>query len=192
MILAFLTRLVGTDDDRLLARVADGDAAALRLLYDRYADRVYGAARRLLDSQSDAEEVVQETFVELWNRAAMFDRQRGAAAAWILTMGRNRAIDLVRRRGVRAKVAEELGRLAPATIAAEPEAQLSAARDRARIALALAALPPEQRAVVELAYFDGLSQSEIAARTGEPLGTIKGRARLALEKLAAQLDKEVA
>ena len=82
--------------------------------------------------------------------------------------------------------------LVPATVAAEPEAQLSAARDRARIALALAALPPEQRAVVELAYFDGLSQSEIAARTGEPLGTIKGRARLALEKLAAQLDKEVA
>jgi RNA polymerase sigma-70 factor (ECF subfamily) len=192
MIFAFLSSLTVPDDERLMARVADGDDRALKALYDRYAGRVLAAARRLLDNQAEAEEVVQETFLDVWNRASSFDRERGTTTSWVMTIGRNRAIDHLRRRVARGRMDQWFRQADSPEPVAQPEQQLATAQDRRRVVAALDVLSPDQRIVVELAYFDGLSQSEIAERTGEPIGTIKGRARSALERLAAHLSKGVA
>ena len=186
------TLLPFTDGRRLLERVARGDERALEALYNLHAGKVLATARRLLGTLGEAEEVVQDTFVDVWNRAASFDDARGSAATWILTIGRNRAIDRLRARASVQRAVADLSRGEPPAAPAWPDQQAEHAQDRSRIARALQQLSPEQRAVVELAYFDGLSQSEIAARTGHPLGTIKGRARAALEKLAQSLSEEVA
>ncbi|HKA86981.1 MAG TPA: sigma-70 family RNA polymerase sigma factor [Haliangiales bacterium] len=196
--LSFLQTNLGTgpgpgpgDEETLLRRVARADAAALRALYDRYAGRVMAVAVRMLGSTGEAEEVVQDTFVDIWNRARSYDRARGAPGAWVVTIGRNRAIDRLRARATAARTASGLRREAE-TAPAPARSPLDAALQndaQARVGTALGSLPPEQRRVVELAFFDGLSQSEIAARTGDPLGTVKGRARAALEKLARLLGE---
>ena len=177
---------------RLLGRIADGDELALRAAYDLYAGRVFASANRVLATVGEAEEVVQETFLEVWRRARSFDSSRGSAASWVLSIGRNRAIDRLRMRASRHRTLEELRRGEGPVETPTPEHQAEQSEIRKRMAAALDILPPDQRAVVELAYFDGLSQSEIAARTGHPLGTIKGRARAALEKLAEHLAKGAA
>jgi RNA polymerase sigma-70 factor (ECF subfamily) len=177
---------VGGDDEDLLRRVAGGDAAALRGLYDRYAGRVMAVALRMLGGTGEAEEVVQDTFVDIWNRAKTYDRGRGAPGAWIVTIARNRAIDRLRSRATAARTASGVRReteLVPAGPGTPLDAAVTTEAQK-RVGAALGALPPEQRRVVELAFFDGLSQTEIAARTGDPLGTVKGRARAAIEKLA--------
>jgi RNA polymerase sigma-70 factor (ECF subfamily) len=176
---------------RLLRRVAQGDERALKALYDQHAGRIFAAASRLLGNVGEAEEIVQETFFEVWRRAETFDAERGSPTSWILSIGRNRAIDRLRARATRSRALDEVRR-APAPAGTTPERDVEAQQTRQRIAAALDLLSPEQRMVVELAYFDGLSQSEIAARTGHPLGTIKGRARAALEKLAEHLGKGAA
>lgn len=190
MLLSLFAAFLPDNRERtLLRRVAEGDPGALEKLYGLYASRIFSAACRLLGGVSEAEEIVQECFLDVWNRAATFDEGRGNVGAWITSIGRNRAIDRLRARATRMRTldrAKHEGSPRPAT----PEHQLETAQTRERVSAALAQLPPEQRAVVELAYFDGLSQSEIADRTGDPLGTVKGRARAALEKLAAQLSKE--
>lgn len=186
------TVLPFSDGRRLIERVAQGDERALRSLYDLYAGKVLATARRLMGNLGEAEEVVQDTFVDVWNRAASFDAARGSAASWILTIGRNRAIDRLRARASLQRAVTDLGSEPERAPIAAPDREVEHAENKRRIARALAQLSPEQRAVVELAYFDGLSQSEIAARTGHPLGTIKGRARAALEKLAESLSEEVA
>lgn len=173
----------------LLRKVADGDERALKELYDLYAARIYAAACRLLGNVAEAEEIVQDSFLDIWNRAATFDDARGSVGAWIMSIGRNRAIDRLRARASRTRTLELVrhdGEAAPSTT---PEHQLESAQNRRRVSAALDALSPDQRQVVELAYFQGLSQAEIASRTGDPLGTVKGRARAALEKLASQLAK---
>jgi RNA polymerase sigma-70 factor (ECF subfamily) len=193
VMLGFLLAIAGgklarEDDADLISRVAARDAGALRKLYDRFASRVMAVAVRVLGSPAEAEEVVQDAFVEVWRRAEQFDASRGAASTWITSIARNRAIDRVRTRGAQARASE----------GAEHEAQAQPARPtpledveqvqaRTRIEEALKTLPAEQRLVIELAYFEGLSQSEIAAKTGDPLGTVKGRVRSAMEKLAALL-----
>ena len=190
MLLATLLPLA--DGNRLLERAAKGDERALRALYELYAGKVLAAARRLLGNLGEAEEVVQDTFIDVWNRAASFDGARGSAAAWITTIGRNRAIDRLRTRASNSRVVADLRHGEPPPSSPLPDRQVERAQDRQRVARALEQLSPEQRTVVELAYFDGLSQSEIAERTGSPLGTIKGRARAALEKLSESLSNEVA
>lgn len=193
LLMLLATLLPFADGRRLVERVARGDERALKGLYDLYAGKVLATARRLLGNLGEAEEVVQDTFIDVWNRAASFDAARGSAASWILTIGRNRAIDRLRTRASLQRAVTDMSRGEPATPSpTPPDRQVEHAQDRSRIARALQQLSPEQRAVVELAYFDGLSQSEIAARTGHPLGTIKGRARAALEKLAESLSEEVA
>jgi len=178
-------------DTGLLHRIARGDERALRKLYDAYGGRVLATARRLLGSAAEAEEIVQETFVEVWNRASTFDSERGSAAAWIASIGRNRAIDRLRSRAVRERTMATIEREGrPAEPA--PDALVDRARTNRQLTRALEQLSPDQRIVVELAYLDGLSQSEIAARTGHPLGTIKGRARAALQKLAEHMAREAA
>ncbi len=144
---------------------------------------------RVLGSRADAEEVLQETFLEVWRRAREFDPSRGGVETWVTTIARTRAIDRRRAMGTVARIAEDVTHQPPPTSATpvSPAEAASQGQDRARVAAAMRELPPEQRAVVELAYFEGLSQREIAERTGDPLGTVKTRARLALEKLAALL-----
>src|SRR5262249_48613300 len=150
---------------------AKGDRAALRKLYDRLGGHALAVARRVLGSGVEAEEVVQEGFLDVWTRAALYDAARGRPRTWILAMARHRAIDRVGRRGAAARLA--------GGVLAESESELPGAtplerveqrEERARIQAALLALSPEQRQVLELAYFEGLSQTEIATRIDQPLG----------------------
>jgi len=171
-------------------RVAAGDVAALRVLYDEHAPRAMAIALRILGGLEEAEDVVQETFLELWRRAAQFDDGRGSAIAWIVTIARSRAIDRLRASSAAGRVlgevaAEDLMRTARPSAADRVEER----RDGVRVATALAALPALQRETIELAYFQGLSQSEIAVKTGSPLGTVKMRVKLAINKLAGLLKE---
>jgi RNA polymerase sigma-70 factor (ECF subfamily) len=172
----------------VLGRAAGGArrdrGEALRSLYDVCSGKVMALALRLLGDRAEAEDVVQETFLELWRRAAEYDPSRADPATWAAVIGRSRALDRLRARSTAARIA--------AAQALEPvedprPAPAEAREERQRIQAALAALPPEQREVIQLAYFEGLAQSEIAARTGQPLGTVKTRVRLAMEKLGAAL-----
>jgi RNA polymerase sigma-70 factor, ECF subfamily len=175
-------------DRALLTRVAAGDVAALRTLYDEHAPRAMAIALQILRSLQEAEDVVQETFLELWRRAAQFDDTRGSAIAWVVTIARSRAIDRLRASSVAGRV---LGGVATgdlmATVLPSPADRVEERRDGARVATALAALPALQRETIELAYFQGLSHSEIAVKTGSPLGTVKMRVKLAMHKLTGLL-----
>jgi RNA polymerase sigma-70 factor (ECF subfamily) len=176
-------------DRALLQQVALGNSAAMRTLYERCAGRAWAVTLRILGSRADAEEVLQEAFLEVWRRAREFDPSRGGVETWVMTIARTRAIDRKRSMGTVARVAEEAAAEPPPVSATpvDPSESAEQGQERARVAAALRELPPEQRQVVELAYFEGLSQREIAERTGDPLGTVKTRARLALEKLATLL-----
>jgi len=174
-------------DRDLLDRVARGDVAALRTLYEEHAARAMAIAVRVLRDQSEAEDVVQETFLELWRRAPQFDTRKGGAIAWVVTIARSRAIDRMRASGTASRAVEGASREGPPQPQLGPGDHAERRRDEARVAAALAELPAEQRQTIELAYFEGLSQSEIAARTGSPLGTVKMRVKLAMSKLAALL-----
>lgn len=179
-------------DRALLQQVALGSGVAMRQVYARCAARAFAVMLRLLPSRADAEEVLQEAFLEVWRRARDFDPDRGGLETWVSTIARTRAIDRLRSMGTAARVAEGAAHHPPPTSAMPPapDEVTSHGQDRVRVRRAMMTLPPEQREVVELAYFEGLSQREIAARTGDPLGTVKTRARLALEKLAALLRDE--
>jgi RNA polymerase sigma-70 factor, ECF subfamily len=171
----------------LAARIAAGDEGALRSAYDQYAGRALALALRIVRSRAEAEDVVQDTFLEVWRRASEYDGSRGELSAWIMSMARSRSIDRVRRARVRTRYVENADpqeQPLPTT----PDDQASAQQDGAKVRGVLKTLPPEQRSALELAYFDGLTQQEIAERTGIPLGTVKTRLRLALEKLSSQLE----
>jgi len=172
-------------------RVAAGDVAALRALYDEHAPRAIAIAMRILRNVEEAEDVVQDTFLEVWRRSAQFDDARGTAIAWIVTIARSRAID-------RLRATQTAGRALDGVVANEdvmrtalpsPVDRIEERHDGARVATALAALPALQRETIELAYFEGLSQSEIAAKTGTPLGTVKMRVKLAINKLTGLLKE---
>ena len=178
---------VNAGDRALLARVSGGDATALRTLYDGCAGRALSIAYRVLGSRSEAEEVVQETFVQVWRQAASYDQSRGGAMAWIATIVRSRALDRLRTRAAAERaVARSVEEVDPPAAPAPPE--LAAQRElRTQVTAVLATLPVEQRSAIELAFYEGLSHSEIAARLGDPLGTVKTRVRLGLAKLASVL-----
>jgi RNA polymerase sigma-70 factor (ECF subfamily) len=181
--LALLVAAVGT-----AAGLALGD---LRALYEACSGRVMAVALHLLRDRAEAEDVVQETFLELWRRAPTFDPARGTREAFAVLIARSRALDRLRARGSALRAVESA--TADPPVPPPSPVELSEARQRgARVRSALGALPAAQREAIELAYFRGLTQTEIAARTGEPLGTVKTRLRLAMEKLAAQLVEDVA
>jgi RNA polymerase sigma-70 factor, ECF subfamily len=186
-------RRCGTRDRDLLARVADGDVQALRVLYDQHAPRALAIARRILQRQAEAEDVVQDTFIEVWRRAAQYDSDRGGAGGWIVTIARSRAIDRVRASGTAGRALESANEthhgLAPAALAS-PAVATEGRRDEVRVVSALAELPAEQRETIELAYFEGLTHSEIAVRTGNPLGTVKMRVKLGIKKLTGLLKED--
>ena len=184
---AMAEHAVEISDEALLARVARGDDDALGRLYDRFGRVSYGLALRVLRDDRLAEDAVQEAFLAVWRNAASFRPERSKAQTWVLTFVHRRAVDLVRR--------EERRRADPLEPAAEPAggsadeaAELRARRET--VQRALTQLPEEQRRPIELAYYGGFSQSELAERLGEPLGTIKSRMFTGLKRLRELLGDE--
>ena len=180
-------------DRRCWARVAGGDPGALAEAYDRYADLLYSLALRIVGSASDAEEVLQDSWLQAWRSARSYDPARGAVGAWLVTITRTRALDRLRslgsrRRGEAAASVEAASE--PPARATDPESGHARRALRNNVAAAMTALAPQQRQVVEMAYFEGLSQSEIAARLNAPLGTVKSWTRQALLKLRERVPVE--
>lgn len=183
-----------TEDAALLAAIAQRDADALADLHDRHAPLLLALVRRVLGSDDDAEEIVQETFLQVWRQAPRYDPERASVSTWLVLIARSRAIDRARSRGVRARAEEQVA-LEPTPDPQESNGQVGAVLDherRLRVRRALGGLPVEQRAVLEMAYFDGLTQREIAEHTGTPLGTVKTRTLLAMKKLRDELRPEIA
>jgi RNA polymerase sigma-70 factor (ECF subfamily) len=184
------------DADRLIVqRMAQGDGAALAELYDRHGRAVYSLAVRILSDHGEAEDLTQDVFALAWRNAAKYDASRGVVAAWLLVTTRTRAIDRLRARRVRpsAASADDVRRLDAIPDAAASVEMIAADRQMAeRVREAMVHLPAEQREALELAYFEGLSHSEIGERTGNPLGTIKTRIRTGLTRLrqAMSIGKE--
>jgi len=180
-------------DGRAVRRMAAGDERGLAELYDRYARLLYSLALRIVRERSDAEDVLQEAFSQIWRQAHRFDVARGTVAGWLVTVTRSRALDRLRRRKARPESPD--GERVAAAILDPSEGidlQLVTMEAVARVRAALAALPDDQRVPLELAYYEGLSQSEIAARLATPLGTIKTRMREAVRRLRNALAGEKA
>lgn len=182
------------DRDGLL-RAAAGDERAAAALFDRFGGMLYAVALRIVREGTDAEEVVAETFVQAWRSARTFDGARGSLATWLVMICRSRALDHVRARTRRERATEAAGRDggddAPPAMSIAPRSPAADAEQRERevlVASALAALPDVQRRAIELAFWDGLSHSEIADRLQEPLGTVKTRVRLGMQKLRDALQ----
>jgi RNA polymerase sigma-70 factor (ECF subfamily) len=172
----------------LIAKISQRDRRALEELYRRLAPQALAFAKRLCSRLAEAEDVVQEAFVEVWRQAAHFDPVRGSGEAWVFGIVRNRAIDKLRHRAVVLRVATDAAREPVRENATVTPLEDAATRQaRQAVQAALAEIPAEQRTALELAYYEGLSHSEIAARTKEPLGTVKTRIRAAMEKLSKQL-----
>lgn len=171
-------------DQEAIRRVAAGDPNAVAELYDRHARAVYSLVLRIVDDQAEAEDVVQEVFSQAWTQAARHDPGRGAVGAWLLMMARSRAIDRVRARRARPDGAgDDRQVVSLPDPSPRQDLILLGLEQAARLRRALADLPLMQRVTLELAYFEGLTQSEIAERLEQPLGTVKTRIRLALLKL---------
>jgi RNA polymerase sigma-70 factor (ECF subfamily) len=173
-----LLAMSDTRAETLLRRLAAGDHRALGELYDLYAGLVNALALRIVKDAAEAEDVVQEVFVQAWRQADRFDAARGTPEAWLCMMARTRALDRLRRRASRREEPEEA---APRPVDTPRTVESLAVRR------ALESLSPEQRRALELAYYEGLTQSEIAERLGEPLGTIKTRIRTAMIRLREAL-----
>lgn len=171
----------------LMQRVATGDEQALNRLYDLTVTRVYSLARTITGCSEDAEEVSCETYVQVWNDAARYDPARGSALAWLMSIGRSRALDLRRRRLVRARTDRQ--RPVVEDVAAAPEDLLTVMEEGTAVRAALAQLTPLRREIVALAFFKGMTHSEIAAAVELPLGTVKSHLRRALSVLREQLDE---
>lgn len=179
-------------DAALVRAVADGRQDAVAELYDRFAPMLLGLARRVVKDPDDAEEVVQEAFLHLWNRADRYDPARSSVATWLALVTRSRAIDRLRNRSVvdrtHAAAQRETDR---ADESAAGAARVLQDERRRRVRIELENVPEEQRQVLELAFYGGLTQREIAQRTGIPLGTVKTRTLLAMKKLRAALRDEI-
>lgn len=181
-----------TSDERLMCRIAGGERHAFEQLYDRHATAAFSLARRMLREQRAAEDACQEAFLAVWRNAGAFDPARGAVRPWLLQIVRHRAIDTIRHRkvhAVRLDTRPDLLDDEPAAEQTETQALGSIAAEEVRVRLR--ALPAEQRHAIELAYFGGLTHTEIAELLHQPLGTIKGRLRLGLEKLRCETSLTV-
>ena len=185
-------RTVAADADVVLVRaIASGSSEALGRLYDRHAGIVYGLARRILARLEDAEEVVQDVFAQVWRDAARYERSRASVSGWIVMLTRTRAIDRLRARRARPDVDAAVDPdAAPPMVSVfrDPEEVTIAADDVRQVRTALESLPESQRTLVDLAYYQGLTHTEIAEQTGVPLGTVKTRLRAAMVTLRSALS----
>jgi len=180
------------DDFSLMEAVAQRDQRALAALYDRHSGAVFGLCLRILREREDAEEATCDVFIEVWNRASRFDRERGHPLTYLLNLARSRAIDRVRSRVRRNRLfvvgGDEASSDMPSPVS--PLDDTMTAEMRSRLERALAGLKPGQRRALELAYFDGMSHSEIASALDEPLGTVKTRIRQGLLRMRDTLDAD--
>ena len=170
-----------TDDSRLIVRIRAGEQGAMSELYDRYSSVVYGVALRVLQDAAAAEDVLQDIFLQLWRKPEAFDSSRGSLGAWLAVIARHRSIDRLRQRRPETDI-EEVMIAGGTDLRDETERSLVIEKVRQ----ALGEMNEDQRKALELAYFQGLTHTEIAERTGEPLGTIKTRIRSGLQLLRAR------
>jgi len=170
------------NDVELLKAIAARDEAALAQLYDRYRTILVGLLMRILNNREEAEDVLQETFLQVWRKAADFDESRGRPFTWLVTVARSRGIDRLRTLASRERVAEAGAREVSEEVS-DAATDAFKSEQRGLVSDALAKLPDEQKRPIMLAYFDGLTQSEIATRLGSPLGTVKTRMRTGMIRL---------
>jgi RNA polymerase sigma-70 factor (ECF subfamily) len=186
-------------DDRaieldLLARVARRERAAFEQLYDRYKNILYATAMKFLKEDADAQDVVQDVFIQIWDKAKLYDPAKGKPLTWALTLTRNRSIDRIRAIQRRTRLRDDFGKETVVDESAgmrEALSEVDAGEKSQILREAVGRLSPEQRKVIELAFFRGFTQSEIADRLGEPLGTVKARARRGLMKLKELLGPQI-
>ncbi len=174
-------KVVSTDDEALMSAIRSGQESAMGALYDRYSGVVYSVALRVLGDTAGAEDILQDIFIQVWRNPALFNSQRGSIGPWLAVIARNRAIDVLRKRHPEDDIADVV-------VSVTPDMTGNAERGQAmeKVLGALTAMPAAQRSALEMAYFEGLTHTEIAAKTGEPLGTVKTRIRsglLALRKV---------
>jgi RNA polymerase sigma-70 factor (ECF subfamily) len=187
----FLAVRAADDDTHLVARMQQRDPRALAELYDRYGRVAYSLILRVVRDSGIAEDLVQETFLRVWNRIHGFDGQKGSIGPWLLAVARNRAIDYLRSTGGRERNAVEYEESGHPSLYCDMEKDILSS-DKARVVKsAIQKLSPNQRQVIELAYFEGLSQTEMAERMGQPLGTVKTWVRTALKNLRDELGSVV-
>jgi RNA polymerase sigma-70 factor, ECF subfamily len=197
MLRAPITDPVVLEDDILLKAIANGQSDALGTLYDRYSRLVFSLAYYIVNDEAVAEEVTQEVFLQVWNKAGSYQIGLGKVSTWMTSVARHRAIDSLRRRNVRPE-----GKRADLDDSDDPsdphwidplniEAQVDLTIQSQVVRKAISGLPNDQQVALALAYFQGMSHQEIAEKTGEPLGTIKTRIRLAMQKLRQVLDQSV-
>ena len=175
----------GDDDEQLIVKVAQGDRAAFIALYDRFSSPLYSLAIKMLANETEAQDLLQEVFLSVWNKADTYRAGRGSAFSWVVAQLRNRAIDRLRSRRRRSELLEaNAPDLEPTSSATPTSAEHCELGERAReVRSAMGQLSDEQREVLRMAYFDGLTQSEIAERLEEPLGTIKARAQRGMARM---------
>jgi RNA polymerase sigma-70 factor (ECF subfamily) len=176
-------------DIELLERIVGRDASAIGLLYDRHSRLVYGLVLRILKDRGESEEVLQEVFFLVWTRADTYNAALGSPAAWLVRIARNRAIDRFRANNARARAVEAAS--VPCTSSDSPELRATATERQRAVARALDTLSPEQRDLIEQAYFLGRTQSELAKRFQMPLGTVKTKIRSGMLALRQQLQRTV-
>jgi RNA polymerase sigma-70 factor (ECF subfamily) len=186
--------LTALADEELMMRVADGDIPAFEVLYDRHVRHCFGLAVRMLGNPSLAEEVVQEVFLKLWTRPTAYSSDRGRFASWLLSMVHHRAVDELRRRSYTEASFDSYNQPGTGPLAVmpapepDPGEQVWAMEQQRIVRLALDQIADSQRQILELAYFGGLSQSQIAEKLRQPLGTVKTRMRQGLKNLRALLE----
>lgn len=186
----------GIPDDELMARLCRRDLAAFGALYDRYSDLVYSVSLRVVADPHVAQDVTQDVFLRVWRRPEQFDLQRGKFVTWLLSVARNRSIDERRSQGRRLRrealpaAASEVEDVLPSTdVRDDPALATVLADERRAVRKALEVLPPEQKLAIQLAYFGGLTQQEIAEKLSTPLGTVKTRIRLGMQKMRVVLEE---
>jgi RNA polymerase sigma factor (sigma-70 family) len=184
--------LPGARDRQLVRRIGGGDEEAFRSLFAAYGSPAMALAARVVRQRHLAEEIVQEAFLSLWLTPEIYDESRGSVKAWLMTMVHHRAVDAVRREEAQRRRSDDLVagfREASSDPSEDVVEAVAAPAERAAVREALASLPPEQRAVLELMYFDGLSQTQVAEKTGAPLGTVKSRALLGMRRMRSELAR---
>lgn len=180
------------DDKELVQAIVDRRSEAVAELYDRYSGMLKALSQRILHDASDAEEILQETFLQVWNQASRYDPKRSSVSTWLVLISRSRSIDRLRSRQVKLRTATAAGRENP-DLHTSPKGvgNVLGQERRKRLQEEMAELPSEQSEVLELAFYGGMTQSEIAEHTGIPLGTVKTRTLLAMKKLRQALREEI-